>query len=76
MFKKPINNGVNVNINDDNVNINQESKVKEIKENKKELNESKGNKTEDIVVSTGSILENKLKRQENLAEYLDNYFNS
>jgi hypothetical protein len=32
-------------------------------------------KEKDIVVSTGSILENKLRRQENLSEYLDDYFN-
>ena len=61
MLKKPINNGVNVNINDDIVNINQESKVKEIKVNKTEVNQSEVNK---------------LQRQENLAEYLDDYFNS
>ena len=31
---------------------------------------------EDIANSTGSILENKLKRQENLSEYLNEFFNS
>jgi len=33
-------------------------------------------KDKDIVNSTGSILENKLKRQENLSEYLDEFFNN
>ena len=60
MLNKPINNVVNVNINDDIVNINQESKVKEIKGNKTEVNQSEVNK---------------LQRQENLSEYLDNFFN-
>ena len=44
--------------------------------NPNNLKDKDKDKDKDIVVSTGSILENRLRRQENLSEYLDDYFNS
>jgi hypothetical protein len=76
LLQKPINNVVNVNINDNIVNINQESKVKEIKVNKMELNESKVNQTmsTDITNCNDISLFNKLKRTDELADVLNNFF--
>lgn len=73
MLHKPNNNIVNVNINEDIVNINQESKVKESKLNKIEEKQSELNKNE-LANCNDSSLINKLKREDDLAEVLNNIF--
>ena len=72
---------VNVNINDVNDNISTQSKVKESKVKESKVKESKVKESKvkesiekDIANSTGSMLTNKISRQDNLAEILDNIF--
>jgi hypothetical protein len=69
-------NGVNDNNNLVNDNINRQSKVKESKVQESIINKSivKESEVNNIAISTGNVFLNKLDRQENLAEELNNFF--
>jgi hypothetical protein len=57
-------------------NINRQSKVKESKVQESIINKSivKESEVNNIAISTGNVFLNKLDRQENLAEELNNFF--